>query len=492
MMKKMLALLVSLMMLFSVCGVAEGALVCDSNVNVNPEELLNFVRAVSGAADAEIEEEAVTILNLLANVVNKVHTHAVISENGCAGTLALGDSDLGSVYADWSDGVKLYTDLLPSYAVNITAEELQPYVEMVQQAVSQLLDILMTIDTEAYAQPIRDLAQKFLDSQVTEKVTFTFGDTTYTDKATYTLTTGMLADAVNEIGALLKADAEKLGMGELFDLEANMTGSEEDKLDIEVYANAGKDMLILVKNGDYTGIVVTCKYTETGMDWEFAIGTDDYTRITGSLSVGDGQFTFNYANDTALGYMEQHNAVSFTLVTDPVPLLTYSVHTDSTSFNWNTGRDIYYTLLQTSENTVSVMMEMAMKEAYGEEEYVNVTIREQADVTVTEDGLEETMALYLGDSDVPAVTGNYTMTMTNDPVIFPELDWENMTVVSLEDILNASEAGSDEIEAVGNGLLMDLMGYTAPRVMLAFQTELPDEYAQIMSLIAMIVDGTLN
>ncbi len=491
MMKKMLALLISLMMLFSVCGVAEGALVCDSNVNVNTEELLNFVRAVSGTVDAEIEEEAVTILNLLANVVNKVHTHAVISENGCAGTLALGDSDLGSVYADWSDGVKLYTDLLPSYAVNITAEELQPYVEMVQQAVSQLLGVLMTIDTEAYAQPIRDLAQKFLDSQVTEKVTFTFGDTTYTDKATYTFTYGMLVDAANEIGALLKADAEKLGMGELFDFEAKVTVSEAVKLDIEVYANAGKDMLILVKNGDYTGIVVTCKYTETGMDWEFAIGIDDYTQITGSLSVGDGQFTFNCANDTVGSYVEQHNAVSFTLVTDPVPLLTYAVHKDSTSYGWNTGRDIYYTLLQTSENTVSVMMEMAMKEAYGEES-VNVTIREQADVTVTEDGLEETMVLYLGDSDVPAVTGNYTMTMTSEPVIFPELDWENMTVVSLEDILNASEAGSDEIEAVENGLLMDLMGYTAPRVMMAFQTELPDEYAQIMSLIAMIVDGTLN
>ncbi len=496
MMKKMLALLLGCVMLLGVCGAAEDTLSCRMEYQFNADEFNALLTGIGG----EIPEEVQPVIDLMLKVLNKLSFSGMINEKGAKGEIALGGSVLGNLYINWEDGIRLSTDLLPSYGLHITAEDLAP--------VTDVLAKLAQLDPAAYVAPFYDMIAAVEATVVTEAAETVIGDVTYTEKTTYTFTEKMLGDMVNGVLSLIRADAEKLGLGDMIGADVVSEADEDNKAFIVIYSNDTKKLITLENDAGAAAFVITLTEGENGMNGTVVVGVNPV--VNGTFILRENGFSCAVTADEVAGdwfeshsvleceftrdengfslvikesesfneWTESHMTLECALQTAPVSVFSYALRSESASANWKQISEMKNSWTLTDENTISYLSDISVLEGYDGRE-MSMAMKGTGEMVLLEDGMDMTSAVYVNGSETPLCAATGALRFTDEGIDFPAFD-EGKTVLTIAELSRLSDnANADEAQTLLQGMMSELMGNGIVNVMTAFRT-MPEEYEQIM------------
>lgn len=219
-MKKILALILALLMALSCCGaVAEtatsipflgtGDMTVVSGAQVD-EEALNALLPMLG-----VDENSAGLIKTLLPLLNNLTEQGVMAGGGFQYDMFLKDSPLATIAVEQNEnGIALATDLLPSYVISITPEDIQSLMGQVNTQ-AQTGDALGGVDVNElimkltmYSAQYSLAAASAVSMGEPEKGEFTFEgmDVTFNTKTQVNVDLEALKAAAEQLIAELKAD----------------------------------------------------------------------------------------------------------------------------------------------------------------------------------------------------------------------------------------------------------------------------------------------
>ena len=322
-MKTVLSLLLALCLLCSVALAEPNGLVTEAHSEINEERALELILGLLGAGDQEIPAENKQQLDGIFGLINAIGEKLTVAKNGVEEDITLAGEPLLSVRAVAGEDFVLYTDLLPSYALVLKAEDM----EKITAALTNVMAELSSFDLQAY----RDIINGYIATLApkTEQTVTVKEGILYTEKTTVVITEKGLAQVINTLAERFFVDVKNTVFAPLMpavdpipvdDMDDFITvaayTNDQGGTRVELLDDDDEQQFSLVVNGSILSFTAGededegfdgffCMTAEAGVYGAFNIH-DRYDPLSLSFSVipaeNGGELAFNVIGEDNIGF----------------------------------------------------------------------------------------------------------------------------------------------------------------------------------------------